>query len=108
MTVPVEVDVSTGRLPQPIEAGAYFVVAEALTNVAKHAQARHATVIARVDAGALVVEVSDDGVGGARLEGSGLVGLKDRVAALDGSLGVSSPPASGTVVTATIPVPTGG
>jgi signal transduction histidine kinase len=103
MPVPVEVDVSAGRLPEPIEATAYFVVAEALTNVAKHARAQRATVTARVNDGVLRVEVRDDGAGGARLEGSGLLGLRDRLAALDGTLTVDSSPGGGTVVAATIP-----
>jgi signal transduction histidine kinase len=108
MTVPVEVDVSASRLPEQIEATAYFVVAEALTNVAKHACAQHATVTGRVDNGALRIEVRDDGQGGARTEGSGLIGLHDRVATLDGTLTVDSPPGGGTVVTATIPLPARG
>jgi PAS domain S-box-containing protein len=105
MTVPVEIDVSAPRLPEQIEATAYFVMAEALTNVAKHARAQHATVTGRVDNGALRIEVRDDGEGGARTEGGGLIGLRDRVATLDGTLTVDSPPGGGTVVTATIPPP---
>jgi PAS domain S-box-containing protein len=108
MTVPVEIDVSAPRLPEQIEATAYFVVAEALTNVAKHARAHHATVTGRVDNGALCIEVRDDGEGGARTEGGGLIGLRDRVATLDGTLTVDSPPGGGTVVTATIPPPARG
>jgi signal transduction histidine kinase len=103
MTIPVEIDVSVPRLPEQIEATAYFVVAEALTNVAKHARAQHATVTGRVDDGALRVEVRDDGEGGARTEGSGLIGLRDRVATHDGTLTVDSLAGGGTVVTATIP-----
>jgi signal transduction histidine kinase len=76
MPVPVEVDVSVGRLPTAVEATAYFVVAEALTNVAKHARAGRAAVIARIADGALAVEVRDDGVRGARPEGSSLVGSR--------------------------------
>ena len=105
MTVPVEIDVSTPRLPEQIEATAYFVVAEALTNVAKHACAQHASVTGRVDNGGLRIEVRDDGEGGARTEGGGLIGLRDRVATLEGTLTVDSPPGGGTVVTATIPPP---
>src|SRR4051812_3004043 len=105
MTVPVEIDISAPRLPEQIEATAYFVVAEALTNVAKHARAQHATVTGRVDNCALRFEVRDDGEGGARTEGGGLIGLRDRVATLDGTLTVDSPPGGGTVVTATIPLP---
>lgn len=92
------------RLPPPIEAAAYFVVAESLANVAKHAHAAGVVVAAcRVD-GQLLVEVSDDGVGGAETSrGSGLQGLSDRVGALDGRLEVVSPPEGGTLVRAVIP-----
>src|SRR4051812_11684275 len=69
--------------PPAVEATAYFFVAEALTNVAKHARARHAKVTARLEDGTLVVHVRDDGMGGARPDGSGLLGLADRVASLD-------------------------
>jgi GAF domain-containing protein len=103
--VPVEVDVSVGRLPTAVEATAYFVVAEALTNVAKHARAGRAEVMARIADGALAVQVRDDGIGGARPEGSGLVGLADRLAALDGELRVDSPADGGTLVTVAIPLP---
>jgi PAS domain S-box-containing protein len=105
MMVPVVVDVSPQRLSPPIEATAYFVVAEALTNVAKHARAQQATVTASVDDGALRVEVRDDGVGGAEPEGSGLLGLSDRVATLNGTFTVDSLCGGGTVVRATIPLP---
>jgi PAS domain S-box-containing protein len=105
MAVPVEIDVSVGRLPREIEATAYFVVAEALTNVAKHARAGHAEVTARSEDGTLTVQVRDDGVGGVRPEGSGLVGLADRLAALDGRLRIDSPAEGGTLVAAAIPVP---
>ena len=105
MMVQVAVDVSPQRLPQPIEATAYFVVAEALTNVAKHAGAQQATVTARVDNGALRVEVCDDGAGGAEPEGGGLLGLSDRVATLNGTFTVDSLSGGGTVVRATIPLP---
>jgi signal transduction histidine kinase len=103
--VPVEVDVSVDRLPAAIEATAYFVVAEALTNVAKHAQAGHAEVTARIEDGTLTVQVRDDGIGGARRSGTGLIGLADRVAALDGQLRIESPPKDGTLVTGAIPIP---
>jgi signal transduction histidine kinase len=102
--VPVEVDVSVGRLPAAVEATAYFVVAEALTNVAKHARARCAEVTACVEDSELRVQIRDDGVGGARRDGSGLVGLGDRVAALDGRLRVESPAGDGTLVVANIPL----
>ena len=103
--VRVEIDVSVGRLPAPIEATAYFVVAEALTNVAKHASAGHAEVVARIENGMLRVEVRDDGVGGASPAETGLVGLADRLAVFDGRLEVDSPPGAGTRLTATIPLP---
>jgi signal transduction histidine kinase len=104
MPVPVENAVSAGRLPAAVEATAYFVVAEALTNVAKHARAAHAAVTARIADGALVVQVRDDGVGGARPDGSGLLGLRDRLAVLDGRLRVESPAEGGTLVAAEIPL----
>jgi signal transduction histidine kinase len=78
--VPVEIDVSVDRLRAPVEASAYFVVAEALTNVAKHSSAGHAEVVARIEDGMLRVDVRDDGVGGASPGGTGLVGLADRLA----------------------------
>ena len=104
--VPVEVEVRVDdRLPERIESAAYFVVAEALTNVAKYARASHATVALRRSDGTLTVEVADDGVGGADIaSGSGLRGLVDRVAALDGGLDVRSSPGAGTAVVATIPL----
>ena len=78
------------RLPPDIEASAYFILAESLTNVVKHAQATYATVRAAVDDGVLILEVRDDGVGGANPEGHGLTGLADRVEALGGRLQVES------------------
>jgi signal transduction histidine kinase len=102
--VPVEIDVTVGRLPTTVEATAYFVLAEALTNVAKHARATRAAVRAHVDDGMLRLQVSDDGVGGARPDGSGLVGLADRLAVLDGQLRIDSPAGGGTLVDASVPV----
>jgi signal transduction histidine kinase len=104
LPVSVEAEV-TDRAPPSAEAAAYFVVSEALTNVVRHAQAEHALVrVDRTD-GRLQVEVHDDGRGGADAAGgSGLRGLSDRVAALDGSLQVESRPGGGTVVRAVIPV----
>jgi signal transduction histidine kinase len=104
MTVPVELDVAAERAPQAIEATAYFVIAEALTNVAKHAGARHVAVRAHFEDGALRVEIRDDGAGGARADGSGLLGLRDRVAAHDGALTIDSPPGGGTRIAAELPV----
>jgi signal transduction histidine kinase len=101
----VTVDVSSQRLPPAIEASAYFVIAEALTNVIKHSKAQEAVVHAGVDGSALLVEVRDDGVGGANRDGAGLVGLDDRVAALGGALRVESPRGGGTLIAATLPVP---
>jgi signal transduction histidine kinase len=102
--VPVDIDVSVGRLPGTIEATAYFVIAEALTNVAKHARANRAAVRARIEDDVLRIEVRDDGVGGVRSDGSGLVGLRDRLAVLDGALRVDSRADSGTRVSADIPI----
>jgi len=94
------------RLPEPVEATAYFVVAEAITNVARYARASHAVVTLERDEDALAVVVSDDGVGGADpTTGSGLRGLADRVAVLEGRLEVDSPIGEGTTVRAFIPVP---
>jgi signal transduction histidine kinase len=104
MPVPVEIDVSVGRLPTAVEATAYFFVAEALTNVAKHARARQAKVTARIDDGTLAVHVRDDGMGGARPDESGLVGLADRLASLDGQLRVESPTNGDTLIAAAIPI----
>jgi signal transduction histidine kinase len=102
--VPVVIVGRAGRLPAAVETAAYFVVSEALTNVSKYARAEHATVrVERVD-GQLLVEVSDDGVGGASVsDGSGLRGLSDRVAALSGTLEVKSPPGRGTRLRAYLP-----
>jgi signal transduction histidine kinase len=92
------------RLPSGVETAAYFVVAEALTNVAKYARAQEATVSVERQDGYLVVEVRDDGVGGANPSaGSGLRGLSDRVAALDGELELDSPPGRGTTLRARMP-----
>ncbi len=99
----IETD-SIGRLPAPAEATAYFVVSEALVNVAKHARATRATVGLTAADGMLLVEVGDDGIGGADpSRGTGLRGLADRVAAADGRLVVESPPGRGTRVVAEIP-----
>ena len=104
--VPVEiVALPAERLPPPVEIAVYFVVAEALTNVAKYARATAATVSIEVAGGRVAVDVSDDGVGGADVGGgSGLRGLSDRVAALDGTLRLDSPPGAGTRLRAEIPL----
>jgi signal transduction histidine kinase len=104
MPVPVELDIARTRLPANVEATAYFVLAEALTNVAKHAGASHATVTATVGGGWVKMEVRDDGAGGARPDGWGLLGMHDRLSALGGRLGVESPHGGGTLITAEIPV----
>jgi signal transduction histidine kinase len=98
------VDVGEHRLSPPIEAAAYFLVAEALTNVVKYAQASLAHVIIYREGDQLIVEVHDDGVGGADIErGSGLRGLTDRISALEGTLRIESPPGVGTHLEARIP-----
>jgi signal transduction histidine kinase len=101
----VTLDLASGaRLPAATETAAYFVVAEALANVGKHSGARRAGVRVTRENARLVVEVSDDGAGGAdAATGSGLAGLAGRVEALDGSLVVSSPAGGGTVVRAELP-----
>jgi signal transduction histidine kinase len=91
------------RLPARVEETAYYVASEALANAAKHAQASTVTISARRCDGGLLVEVGDDGVGGADSNGSGLRGLADRVAALDGRLRVDSPAGQGTRITAELP-----
>jgi signal transduction histidine kinase len=92
------------RLPPALEAAAYFVVAEAITNVARYAQASHVRVAVVRDDEHVVAEVTDDGVGGADpANGSGLRGLADRVAALGGALAVSSVPQQGTALRAELP-----
>jgi signal transduction histidine kinase len=104
MPLPVETGVSVDRLPPALEATAYFIVAEALTNVAKHARAKRAVVTAQTGNGMLHLQVRDDGIGGAQADGSGLVGIADRVAALDGTLRLESPGGGGTLLSADIPV----
>jgi signal transduction histidine kinase len=103
--VPVELEASSGeRLPERVESAAYFVVAEALTNVAKYSQATHASINLTRANGSVLVEIADDGVGGADpANGSGLRGLLDRVSALEGSLELESRPGHGTTVRARIP-----
>jgi signal transduction histidine kinase len=104
--VPVELDVRTERrFPDPVEVAAYYVVSEALTNTAKHARASSASIAVDEREGILRLSMRDDGVGGADpARGSGLIGLRDRVEALGGSIDVSSPSGDGTVVVVTLPV----
>lgn len=104
---PVELEVLSARLATAVEATAYFVCSEALANIGKYAQAGHARIeVARTD-GVVVIEVTDDGVGGADpARGSGLRGLADRVQALGGTFLVDSQPGAGTRLTARIPGPT--
>jgi signal transduction histidine kinase len=104
-TVPVDIQVDVAeRPPASVEAAAYFIVSEALTNVAKHANAKRASVTVRRSGDRLTVQVQDDGDGGASLEdGSGLAGLRDRVGALDGELHLLSPEGGPTVLMAEIP-----
>ena len=103
--VPVEMDISlSGRPPAPAEAAAYYIVSEALTNVAKHAHASSARVLVTAKESCLVIEVSDDGVGGAQpAGGGGLQGLEDRTAAIGGRISITSPAGAGTRLLAEIP-----
>ena len=105
--VPVDVDIPDERLPAEIEASAYFIVAEALTNVVKHADATRVEVRGSVQDGILRVEVRDDGIGGADPSRPGLVGMSDRAAALGGRLAVESPRNAGTIIVATLPISAG-
>jgi signal transduction histidine kinase len=105
--VPVDIEIAEGRYPASVESAAYFVAAEALTNVAKYARATAAHVTASATTDRLVLTVEDDGVGGAILApGRGLSGLEDRVAALGGTLALDSPRGGGTRVRAEIPLGT--
>jgi signal transduction histidine kinase len=107
--IPVDLDLRiAGRLPEPVEVAAYYVVSEMLTNAAKHAHASIVEVDAEASGGTLRLCVRDDGVGGADPQrGSGLVGLKDRIDALGGTFYVHSPAGAGTTVTCELPVPAG-
>jgi GAF domain-containing protein len=105
VSLPVRVDVSVDRLAAGVEATAYFVISEALTNAVKHSRASRAEVTARVENGELLIEVWDDGIGGARGDHTtGLGGLEDRVSALGGRLVLESPHGEGTRVSAQLPV----
>jgi GAF domain-containing protein len=105
--LPVQVRVPGERFPAEIEASAYFIVAEALTNVVKHAHARRAEVQASVNDGLLHIAVRDDGIGDADPDGHGLVAMADRVTALGGRLEIQSPAGGGTLVAATLPASAG-
>jgi signal transduction histidine kinase len=105
-TLPVEIEMDVDRrLPAPVEAAAYFLVAEALTNVVRYARASRASVDIEMDGDELVVSVTDDGVGGVDVAaGSGLRGLQDRLATVDGTMEIHSRPGEGTRLTGRIPV----
>ena len=107
LDVPTDVDIPDERFPAEIEASAYFIVAEALTNIVKHADATRAKVRTSTEHGMLRVEVRDDGIGGADPRSHGLLGMSDRVAALRGRLELESPPGVGTTVVATLPIARG-
>jgi signal transduction histidine kinase len=107
LDLPVDVDVPAERFPAEIEASAYFIVAEALTNVVKHSHGESAEVRASVQDGMLHVEVRDDGAGGADPAGHGLLGMSDRVTALGGRFRIESPAGGGTLVAATLPLSEG-
>ena len=103
--VPATLQVPPARLPEPVEVAVYYLVGEALTNVAKHAEAAKVSIAVRQDGTHVSVEVSDDGRGGADLPGGGgLAGLRDRVEALRGRLSVESPPGGGTTLRAELPI----
>lgn len=105
MRLSVTIEADQRRLPEQLESAAYFVASEALANVAKYAEASRVEITVSRRNGRLVVEIRDDGVGGAHAEaGSGLAGLADRVAALDGKLVVQSPSGEGTTVSAELPL----
>jgi PAS domain S-box-containing protein len=106
LELPVDFEVLGERLPPDIEASAYFIVAEALTNVVKHARATRATVWAAADHGVLSLEVRDDGIGGANPDGHGLMGIADRIETLGGRLRIDSTDGEGTVLAAQLPLST--
>jgi len=107
LPIPVQIEVHDRRLPAPVEASVYFFCSEALTNVVKHASATSAWVRVELEGGECAVEVRDDGIGGAkpRSETSGLNGLRDRIGALSGTMDIISPANGGTVLRASIPLP---
>jgi len=107
--IPIHLDVAViGRLPEQVELAAYYVISEALTNTAKHASASEVQIDVRAGEGALRIEVRDDGRGGATPgQGSGLVGLQDRVEAIGGQLSLRSPRGAGTTLTVALPLDRG-
>jgi signal transduction histidine kinase len=107
LDLPIEVELPVERFPAEIEASAYFIVAEALTNVVKHSHAGRAGVRAYVEGEMLYVEIRDDGIGGADPGGHGLVGVGDRVTALGGRVQIESPATGGTLVAAALPLSAG-
>jgi signal transduction histidine kinase len=104
--IPVELEAEAdSRYPPQVEVAAYYVISEALTNTAKHARASLARVVAEERDGLLYLSIGDDGIGGAEpAEGSGLIGLRDRVEALGGSIHVTSPRGEGTLIVVELPV----
>jgi signal transduction histidine kinase len=104
MSIPVQIEIAVKRLSPVVEATAYFVVAEALTNVVKHSRAERTEVRAFVNDETLHLEVRDNGIGGVDPRGQGLVGLSDRVTALEGRLSLESPAQGGTILAATLPL----
>ena len=106
LDLPVDFEVLSERLPPDLEARAYFIIAEALTNVVKHARATRATVRAALDNGVLALEVRDDGIGGAQPDGHGLMGIADRIETLGGRLRIETTEGEGTVLAAHLPLST--
>ena len=102
--IPVALDVAPARFPGPVAAASYFVCAEAMANAVKHSACRRLAISVAASSDAVHVRISDDGRGGASICGSGLLGLRDRVEALGGWLGVRSPPGAGTHIEARLPV----
>jgi signal transduction histidine kinase len=103
--LPLELRITRVRVAPAVETAIYFTVVEALTNVAKHAQATHATVTIEIDDGALIAQIADDGLGGASATaGSGLRGLADRLDALGGTLSIESPRGGPTIIRARAPL----
>ncbi len=104
--IPVQVDIEDRRLPSAVETTAYFIVAEALTNTIRHAEATQVTISGRIDLDTLDLEIADDGRGGADdgAGGTGVRGLNDRAQAVGGTLAIDSPPGGGTTVRARLPL----